>query len=276
MTRRALARERSRPTAIERDPVVPGAPVIDRRPLDGPAFYDDADVFAAYERIRSNPDGPAHTIERPIVDGFVGDVRGLAVLDLGCGDAAIGRDLLQQGARRYVGLDGSARMIERAGRLLDDAGGQVRLQDLESWDGKESGPFDIVLSRLALQYVCAIDRVIGLVHAVLKPSGLFVFSVEHPIMTSSYHGEIVEGIARVWHVCDYFREGDRADRWLGSVVRKQHRSLETYVREIRKHGFQLDSLSEGSPDLARVQNAASRARRLDVPICAVFRCIREA
>lgn len=245
-----------------------------RAPLDGPAFYSDETVVARYRALRDRPDGPAKAIEEPIVLDFLGELEGRQILDLGCGDASLGRHALDAGASRYLGLDGSPLMLEEAERNLEGTAGEVRREDLEWWCGGLIGHFDVVVSRLALQHVANLARVFEVTRHHLKPSGLFVFSVEHPLMTSSYHGEVGEHGASAWHVYDYFHEGERADHWLDAVVRKQHRTLETYVGLIRDHGLLLDRFSEGRPDPAKFPDRESYEGRLDVPMCAIFRCIR--
>lgn len=245
-------------------------------PLDGPAFYDDKRVFERYQSIRTHTDAPNQTIEQPVVLEFLGDLQGRSLLDLGCGDAWIGRYALDAGASRYLGLDRSRRMLKAARRMLRGTTGEVRCQDLEEWRGSDTEVFDVVLSRLVLQYTQNLVRLLQVVHDQLRPGGLFVFSVEHPVMTSSYNGEIVDNIARAWRVQGYFQEGSRVDHWLDALVLKQHRTFETYISELRRCGFQLDQFSEGRPQISHFSDAGQYEARLEVPLCAVFRCIREA
>ena len=63
----------------------------------GPEFYDDATVFATYQRHRARPDSPNDTLEALVIWTMLGDVAGCDILDLGCGDAQFGRDLLARG-----------------------------------------------------------------------------------------------------------------------------------------------------------------------------------
>ena len=94
-------------------------------PLSGPAFYDDESVFATYMRRREDPDNPNNTLGKPVLLALLGDLAGLDILDLGCGDAAFGREALAQGARGYTGIDGSANMVTAARQTLDGSGGTV-------------------------------------------------------------------------------------------------------------------------------------------------------
>ncbi len=67
--------------------------------LPGPKFYDDASVFALYMASRQRIDNPNDTLERPIMLALIGDSNGQRFLDLGCGDAALGRMVLENRAR---------------------------------------------------------------------------------------------------------------------------------------------------------------------------------
>ena len=250
---------------------------LDGEALLGPEFYDHEEVFHAYRAGRALPDNPNSTLEEPSVIEFLGDLRGRAVLDLGCGDARFGRYVLDSGARSYVGIDASTRMLDQARRNLIDARGRVEDADLRTWRGTEPGGFDMVVSRLVLHYVDDLDRLLAVVHRCLVPRGLFVFSVEHPVVTSTYDGiDGKEGFAYEWRVRDYFVEGDRADPWLGAVARKVHRTFETYVRALRGGGFWLDALSEATPRREAFDSARIYELRRQVPAYAVFRCVRDS
>jgi hypothetical protein len=76
----------------------------------GGAFYDEGELFERYRSAVEPGPWSANFVmeERALLDAL-GDVRGQRVLDLGCGDAAIGRTLLGAGCRSYLGIDASAR-----------------------------------------------------------------------------------------------------------------------------------------------------------------------
>ena len=100
----------------------PGAArgVIQRLPnpvaLEGGAFYDDREVFTTYMQHPAWAANPNDTIEEPAFLELLGDVRGRRVLDLGCGDGRLGRQLLDNGALSYLGVDASINMVEFAER----------------------------------------------------------------------------------------------------------------------------------------------------------------
>lgn len=79
-------------------------------PGRGGSFCDDPVVFDRYTLHHdSGICSPNHVMEEPAVSAEIGDPTGLRVLDLGCGDASLGRTLLGQ-----VPPVTSASMVRRA------------------------------------------------------------------------------------------------------------------------------------------------------------------
>jgi len=169
----------SRPAAFHLpQPTRPDSYKEASRLLPGPTFYDES-VFATYRQRREDPDNPNNTLEKPVLLELLGDLAGLRLLDLACGDAAFGREALALGARGYTGIDGSANMVAAARQTLDGSGGTVAQATIEGWVYPPAA-FDLVLSRLALHYVEDFAAVCAQIRRTLTAGGRFVFSVDHP------------------------------------------------------------------------------------------------
>ena len=69
---------------------------------------------AAYEAFNSAPDSYSRTIERPCIQGLLPELKGKAVLDLGCGTGIFTFLLEQFAPAELVGLDLSEGMLEIA------------------------------------------------------------------------------------------------------------------------------------------------------------------
>src|SRR6185503_8167980 len=67
----------------------------------------------AFDRFTSAADSFSDNIERPAIEGLVGDVSGSRVLELGCGSGPYSIWLAQRGAQ-VVGLDLSQTMVSLA------------------------------------------------------------------------------------------------------------------------------------------------------------------
>jgi SAM-dependent methyltransferase len=239
----------------------------------GTSFYDDPQILERYIRARARSDEPNKTLEEPYVLAFLGDVHDHDVLDLGCGDAAIGTRLLESGARSYTGVDGSHRQVDRARRTLLGTPGVVEQADLDTWAPAAGAAYHTVISRMALHYVADLGRLLGAVHRACQPGAQLIFSVEHPVVTSSYDGDWDGDVPRAWTVRDYYRQGPRDCSWLGGQVRKYHRTFETYLTLLLVNGFDLRGFSEGEPLPSSFADQAVHASRLEVPMYATFYAI---
>ena len=233
----------------------------------GGAFYDAPGVLERYREAR--PPGvsdPNLVMEEPAVLDALGSVAGLRIVDLGCGDAGLGRRLLRDGCARYLGIDGSERMAEVARETLRGTPGEVERGDIEDF-AAPPGAFDVVVSRMALHYVEDVARVLSACHACLAPGGRVVFTVVHPVITSHDARASTEELRRDWVVDDYFAGGPRELDWLGARVVWHHRTVEAYVAALQDAGFDLVALRECAPRPERFAgDEAELARRRRIPM----------
>ena len=107
---------------------------------------------------------------------------------MGCGDAAFGREALALGAQSYTGIDGSANMVAAARQALAGSGVAVSQATMRGVGICRLRRSDLVLSRLALHYIEDFAAVCAQVRRTLVTGGRFVFSVEHPVITSCARG----------------------------------------------------------------------------------------
>ncbi len=64
--------------------------------------YDDQAFFAGYQQLRDAESGINAAVEQPGLRALLPEVTGRTVLDLGCGDGALARDLAARGATRVM------------------------------------------------------------------------------------------------------------------------------------------------------------------------------
>jgi SAM-dependent methyltransferase len=236
----------------------------------GPSFYDNEDVFTRYQSHRDNrPDNPNDTLEKPIIQELIGDPAGLKVLDLGCGDARFGQEMLSRGAGFYLGVDGSSNMIAAAQKNLAETEGLAILGNLESWNPSETA-FDVVVSRLVLHYILQLDRLLKGVYQSLMVGGRLVFSVEHPVITSCNRSYPPGSIRQDWIVDDYFDAGPRTPIWMGKKVMKVHRTVEDYFLGLQTAGFIVESLRESRPRRELFASEETFQRRKRIPLFLLF------
>jgi len=231
----------------------------------GGAFYDEPEVFERYRRHRQWSLNPSVVMEEPALLEELGVVSGVRVLDLGCGDAAVGRMLLDAGAVRYLGVHGSARMVEAGRAALGGTVGEVVRCDIEEFSAAP-GSFDLVLSRMAFHYLKDISGVLEACHEWLSPGGRLVFTIVHAVITSHDARASTDEPRRDWVVDDYFDCGARAQQWLGVRSCWYHRTIEEYVRLLRQAGFALTNLRECAPVRERFDDQAEFERRRSIPL----------
>jgi SAM-dependent methyltransferase len=231
----------------------------------GPAFYDDDAVFATYMAARQRRDGPNNTLEQPVIFELAGDLAGLRVLDLGCGDAGFGRVVLAHTGSTYVGVEGSRNMAAVAHETLAGTSGQVQHCTIEEWQAPAHS-FDLAVARLSLHYLAELAPVFAQVYQALAVGGRFVFSVEHPVITSCNRGWPAGTLRQDWVVDDYFLTGARESAWMGGTVRKYHRTVEDYFRALQAAGFVVEQLRESRPQREQFADQQTYERRRRIPL----------
>ena len=239
----------------------------------GASVYDQENFFSNYMKRRGRKDSPNNAIERPIIYELIGDFRNKSILDLGCGDASFGKELLDQGAAFYTGIEGSQQMVASANLKLANENATIHHETMESYS-YPTEKFDIVTSRFAIHYVSDVHLLFQKVHKTLKDNGKFVFSVQHPLTTSSFISKETGDKRGNWIVDDYFLEGERKEPWIEQIVVKYHRTTEHYFKALTKSGFSVDDLREGTPKREHFTNDEEFERRLRIPVVLAFSCTK--
>lgn len=228
----------------------------------GSDFYDNNTNFEKYMERRQWQENANDTLEKPVICELIGDVTGKKILDLGCGDARFAKELFNLACDEYIGIEGSNNMFQVASKSLEGLNGKVIKTTMEEWDYPQDS-FHLVISRLAIHYIQDIDSLFAKIHQTLKPNGSVIFSVEHPVITSTLQPS---GTRTNWIVDHYFNDGFREQQWLGGKVLKYHRSIEQYYRALQAAGFTVEHLRESTPNRKNFINEETYQRRLRIPL----------
>jgi ubiquinone/menaquinone biosynthesis C-methylase UbiE len=142
-------------------------------------IYDDAQFFEGYGRLSRSVEGLDGAAEWPALRALVPDLRGLRVLDLGCGFGWFCRWAREHGAAQVLGIDVSERMLARARSTTHDPAITYTRADMENVPLPEAS-FDLVYSSLAFHYLERLRELLTAVHGALVPGGRRGFCGEHP------------------------------------------------------------------------------------------------
>jgi SAM-dependent methyltransferase len=238
-------------------------------------MYDNETFFAGYSRLPRSVHGLDGAPEWPALRALLPELRGLRVLDLGCGFGWFCRWARQHGAASVLGVDVSERMLARAKAETHDPAISYATADLEDLD-LPPGSYDLAYSSLALHYVENLSGLMAKVRAALVPGGKLIFSVEHPIFTAPAEPgwSVDAGGRKTWPVDRYLDEGTRSTDWLAKGVIKQHRTLGTYINMLIRCGFAIAHVEEWGPTEEQIATQPSWADERQRPPFLLVACRR--
>lgn len=213
-------------------------------------IYDNKTFFDAYAQMSRSRDGLAGAGEWHQFRNLFPDMSGMKVLDLGCGYGWHCKYAAEQGAASVLGIDLSERMIARAREINGDERITYRICGLEEYEYPEE-EYDCVVSNLALHYIEDLDAVYQKICRTLKPGGIFLLNIEHPVFTAGVNEDWIydkDGNPEYWPVDDYYYPGERSTLFLGERVRKYHHTLTQILMGLLNAGFVLETVEEAVPD----------------------------
>lgn len=197
------------------------------------------------------------TIIFPGILKVVGEVAGLDVLDVGCGNGSLARILARRG-NRVTGIDRSAPIIERA-RAREAAqplGISYLQRDAARLEGITDRGFDLVTSCMALMDMPDAAGAIKEMGRIVRPEGRCVMLVSHPCFdvpgASSWLVERKPGCdaAVSRRIFGYRKPFDTWLRWSMESeleLHTYHRTLAWYFGAIRDAGMAVTMLDELEP-----------------------------
>ncbi len=197
----------------------------------------------------------------PWMLALMGDVYGLRILVLGCGEGGYARELAKHGAH-LTAADCSEGAIAYAQEAAKAEGVSVihLVRNASDLYGLPDAAFDAVLCAMMLMDVEDLPGTLAEVYRVLKPGGKLYASVLHPCFDGGHEPGIVrqgQGEDRQVVVKNYFEPATwEAPLYQGTIsVVWRHRTLSEYVAAFTGCGLHIRQMLEPRPDAAQREKA---------------------
>lgn len=201
---------------------------------------------------------------------YMGDVHGLRVLDLGCGEGGYARRLAAAGAQ-VTAVDCSEAAIRYAEQQAQREGLTIAhyLRNSNDLFDIADDSFDVALCSMMLMDCEDLDGTLREVVRVLKPSGRLFVSMLHPCFDGNHERGIDrqgQGATREVVVKNYFepREWDAPLPNGTTSVIWRHRTLSEYVKAFIGAGLTIVDMNEprATQEEADSSNALVMLRRI--------------
>lgn len=238
--------------------------------------YDDKIFYEKYSQMNRSKEGLSGAGEWETLKGILPDFKGKRMLDLGCGYGWHSIYAIENGASSVVGIDISQSMLKVAKEKTHFSEVEYICGAIEDMDFKEES-FDIVLSSLAFHYIKDYKELIEKINKVLKPNGILIFTVEHPVFTAyGTQDWYYDNNKEILHfpVDNYYYEGKRIANFLGEDVVKYHRTITTYLNTLLINNFNINQIIEPQPseEMLDIPGMKDEMRRPMMLIISAIKC----
>lgn len=187
---------------------------------------------AAGEYLEAQETSAFSKVNKAIVKSRFTELHDEKVLDLGCGYGSY-TDYFRSIGGCATGVDGASSMVELAKDKYPESAFEV--VDITEKLPFDDGAFDIVFCNQVLMDIENVESVLEEVTRVLKPGGIFYFSIVHPAF---YNGEWVEGNPSGKLITSYITPGITENHFWGETTHF-HRPLSFYLNACSDAGLSL-------------------------------------
>jgi len=195
-------------------------------------WNDSAEWFT--ERVETKPHNAYY--ERPATMSLLPEVRGLKVLDAGCGPGVYTKFLVKNGAE-VIAIDFSQKMLDYAKKSIGNKAHFLKADLSKKLDFFQSDIFDLIICPLVLDSIEQIDIPLEEFYRLLKLDGILIFSMGHPMHDFKY------SLSN-----NYFLNEGFTIRWSSGIDMTHFRRPLSYILNLLcKIGFILEKFIEPLP-----------------------------
>lgn len=177
---------------------------------------------------------------KPVLWDSLGDLNGLAVLDLGCGHGWLSNAMAEAGGQMQ-GIDGSAQLLAQARSAYPHI-------DFAEWDLLDGipetyGKFNRIVANMVLMDIPELGPLLASVRRHLADRGRFIFTMQHPSFFQQKSQQDPETGEWYCKVTGYHREEVWRIESFGGH-NHYHRSLTYYFDRLRENRLAVTRLYE--------------------------------
>lgn len=201
------------------------------------------------------------TLVFPHIESLLGISNEQEILDIACGNGGLSRRLAKK-VKHVTAFDSSKNMIDFAKKRSTTLESKISYFVLDAMNAGQlemlkSKKFDAAICSMALHDIPDIKQLISFLPNVLKPNGVFIFSIPHPIFNSLDSVLVSEQITKDGKLMK--NKYIKVNSYLKSRTRKisikdtqdtphyyYHRSLTTIFNICIKSNFKLNGFVEAS------------------------------
>lgn len=211
------------------------------------------DFAEEYDKVNGDTGDYTHknTVD-PSLFECIGNVEGLKVYDIACGNGYNSRRMAKEGADEIWASDLSPRLIEIASTKYENPNSKIKYTVRDATDIKDlpENYFNLVVISMAIHYVENLDKLFNNMNKILKKGGRIVFVTNHPLAnlgrldigTPGY--DLEKALQRAKRYLESYSE-QTINLWVGQKGLTIYRApMGLMVNILVKNGFLVDKMIE--------------------------------
>ncbi len=215
----------------------------------GKIWDNRAEEWSVYLGDKGEKDPNRFFQSDPVLWRMLKEIKELTVLDLGCGEGYLSRELAKKGAQ-VIAVDISENLIEIARKksLAEGLDIDCRVENSQMLQSIPEGTIDRIVCNYVLMDVPDLKKTVQEMYRVLKPQGEAVVILSHPCFPMyAIERPLDLTISYGWKA-PYFKEHTmKMPIWRPHFTEgftMFHRPLSTYWKTFKKSGFKVIDFDE--------------------------------